>query len=349
MKFSGYLILTLAFAALSCRKNANPIAIEFVEPSLGAITYQQTDYDSFSIGHSSGSKFISKDIVAIAVGEIDSSGFHVQDSSSMVFDPLTNTYVTDFNASISFDLKRLSLSLRVRYYRVLGAWIDFDTTLSTITYPYPGTEIIWNTAPPQNAYAVEDIDISDSTIYGQINDFILMYDMRTGTTSQVQVGSYEVVAVVDNRYLFYDHNNWSLYRYDLLTDSMQQFVYHPSGRFMMGLEYNNGALYELLWDNPVISLLKYSLSGQLLDSVALDRNCSRLTILNGIAYFEDWSTPQKIRQFDLSSKTFIGEFKAPAANYEGIRIRGGYFYFSDFNKRTVSRFPLNELFTYGPI
>lgn len=116
---------------------------------------------------------------------------------------------------------------------------------------------------------------------------------------------------------------------------------------MMGLEYYQGFLYELLLDNPVVSLLKYSLSGELLDSIALNRNVSRLTILDGIAYVHGWNEPRSIFRYNLSTKSFIDQFKAPAVNHEGIRIRDGYMYFSDFDKRAIARFPLNELFTYG--
>jgi hypothetical protein len=118
---------------------------------------------------------------------------------------------------------------------------------------------------------------------------------------------------------------------------------------MMGLEYYDGAIYELLLDNPIISLLKYDLSGQLLDSIRINRYVSRLTISDGIAYFHGWSVPRNIYGFDLSTKAFIDDFKAPAQNHEGIRLRNGYVYYSDFDKRAVARFPLGELFTHGRI
>ena len=130
---------------------------------------------------------------------------------------------------------------------------------------------------------------------------------------------------------------------------MKQVVYQPPGRQMLGLEYYDSTLYALFWDNPFVSLLKYSLSGELLDSLRLPRQLSRLSILDGIAYGYDWERPQHIYQFDLSTRTFIGEFKGPAEFSYGLRIRGGYVYYVDANRWAIARFPLDELSSYGCI
>ena len=338
-------ISLFVLVTVSCRHPASPVESEFVEPSLAAITYKQIDYNQYSVQHSSGPQLMSKDIVAISVGEVDSSGFHVRDSSHMSFDPINNTYVTDFNAAIAFDLSRLDLTVRVRYYRVLGTYVDYDTTLSALEYPYPSSQILYFTLP----FTPRDIDISDSVTYSPGDNYLYMIDLRTGAKTNTLVHAYTVLTIVDNRYVYYDHVDFPLYRYDLVTQTMNQVVYLPRGREMLGLEYHDSTLYSLLWDNPYVSLLRYSLSGEVLDSVRMSRQVFRLSILDGIAYCYDWERPQHIYQFDLSTRTFIGEFKAPADFSYGIRIRDGYVYYVDAHRWAVMRFPLHELFSYGRI
>lgn len=339
--------ITLILLFLSACKE-NPVTVELPprpNPNLSDITYKQIDYDLYSVRHASGSTFISDSIIAVSIGIVDSTGFRVKDSLSSTRDNLNNTFRLDFYAVCAFDISKPEINIRVRYYTQSGQWTDHDSALSTMKYPYPGTELAWLSSP----WFVEDIDIDGSLIYGQ-NDFgVFIYDMSTQTTRTIRPNSYEAIAVVDGRYVFYDHVNWSIYRYDLVTDSMTLFIHHQSGRFLLGLEYYNSELYELLYENPTISLLKYDLSGQLLDSTVINRQVSRMSIQDGIAYFHAWASPREIYSYDLSTHTFLQTFKAPAKDHEGIRVRNGFVYYSDFDKKAVGRFPFDELSVYGRI
>jgi hypothetical protein len=345
-------LLFLLFIVFSSCHKPSPIEPKIAISSLSNITYKQVDYNRFSVRHADSSNFVSEDVVAIAVG-IDSAGFQMRDSIPATFDNSTSTYNVNFDATLPFSTYVLELTIRVRYYHFSGSVTEFDTTLSTMKYPYPGTELVWYYSDDLGGRVIEDLDVSDSTLYGQVNDQIVIYDMRSGTWSYVTVYSYEVVTVVNNRYLFYDHYNWSLFRYDLLTSTMERFVYHPPGRFMAGLEYYDNSIYELLYELPgptTMSFLRYSMSGGLTDSLSLGHPyLNRLAIHNGIAFFQRSSRPGVIWTFDLSSKTFGDRFKSPTFDYEGHRIRDDYFYFSDFEKRAIYRFPFNELFTHGRI
>lgn len=306
-----------------------------------------SNYDSVQVFYKPGGEMRSKSWHQVTLGKKDSINFVPLRSATAVFDPNTSEYVMNLDLRLGSNPTNHIESFTIRFLSPYGQFHDIDTSIVTIGYPYPSAEVVllWNA----RNYSFEDIDVFQNNIYLQASSpsgYVFKYDLfQPAPLDSIRLFVYEVITIDDSSNIYFDHTSfYSIYKLNMITLVSTEVVPHRGSTawFTFGLEYYQGFLYELVSNRGPISLMKYTYNGLPIDSTIISGGVNRLTIHDGIAFIQKGRDPT-IRRFQLATKTYLSEIKSPMLDGEGIRIRGNYFYFLDYQKNLVGRVNLQEM------
>ncbi len=300
-------------------------------------------YDSVRVTHSSGPLLKSRDYQKVGLGILDTSGYRELYQSQSSYDPSLDVYSFGLDFAFRLDKTKVETPIVVRYYRPDSGFTDVDTTVLQYKYPYANTQVFLSASivPSTHDEHFQDIAlIGDKFYFHPIGSLGLYeYNLSTKVTRTLaQYGSGDHLAA-DSIYIFFDINNNSIRRYNLLTDTLDLTIvtYSHPNRYanIVGLETYQGFLYCIEGG----FLHKYSYDGAVADSVAFSGSAYHLAINNGIIYTANFP----LRRIDLATMAALPPVQTPCSNMEGIKIYGSKLYFCDFNKRIVCTVPLQDL------
>lgn len=340
---------TILFIHLSCEKSVNPPSDNFVEFDYSQIHIGMAYYDSIEVVTRPTKEVKTRLFNRFQIGTKRAGSFESLSQQDGNYDEQTKSYAFTFNHRFRIDPALLSFPLTVRFHLLDKSTKEIDTLINALSYPFQSTEpvLFWNA----RRYVFEDVEVYEGRIFlqpGSTLQWVYQYDFFVNEPrDSIFLGVYEVIAFDDSSNVYFDHVDCSLVKYNLNTRVFTYIVPRSSicntGLLTFGLEVYQGNLYELFGEPTGISLKRWDLSGHLLDSTKIYKSLNRLTIHNGVAYFQTLTIDgPRIARLDLATKSFLPNLKSPTMNGEGIRIRDGYFYFLDYGKKLVARVRLDE-------
>lgn len=222
--------------------------------------------------------------------------------------------------------------------------------------PYPSTEIfltydeIFGNAEPDR---VQDFDLTDTDLFVHpIGAFgLYRYHLDSGHSQLLtNYGSGDFIAQ-DSIYVFYEISGFAIFRYNLEKDSTDLRLGLSGLAYtnIRGMDVYEHILYVLFTDqiSGTAFLATFDLEGTFLASVPYSRSTIFIAIHNSVAYSISLPDSGKstLSRFDLKSQAFLEDRPLPTANWDGIRIFEGKFYFTDFEERYIGRFDMAEVET----
>jgi hypothetical protein len=220
-----------------------------------------------------------------------------------------------------------------------------DTAQVFITYD----DIFKDTGHPEY-YSVQDFDLNDSVLFVHPIAAYGLYEYNLVSKELRELVNYSAGDWIahDSIYVFYELSSYGIYRYNLVTDTTDL-------RFdLTGLDYTNiggldvykHVLYAYLHSHHSGNqiLAKFSLDGNLLDTIPYPRGTSYLTIHNDIVYALPWDTTYALSCFSLNTESFLPDQPFPVESGDGIRIFAEKLYYTGtpYKERYIGIMPIPE-------
>ncbi len=331
---------------ISCDTGIAPL--HQLYPTISTSDYDDVDvqfvtFDRVRVTHKNGSDLKSSEIVEIALGKKDSSGFHELFSTGS-YDPQSKIAYFHFDFSPILDSTAIETPLTIRYSLHDSSIIDYDFVVRQYQFPYKNTQVLITDSVMGGYSYFQDIARIGNKFYfhelgaGGLRE----YDLTTQTTKTLlQYPGGDHIAA-DSIFVFCDIGHHSVARYNLLTKSIDLWLPpFPEGS-LAGLDTYDKLLYVLV-RVPTTSLKTYTYDGVQLDSIALPSPGYYMTISNNILYSVQGGPSDQLGRFDLQTRTVLPNLKAPARHNDGIKAYQGLLYFCNYEKKLVGYVALSDL------
>lgn len=353
----NFFLLLLILSLFSCKKETTPIVpfeeeqVLPKEEQLRKIDVIQTDYDSLLVQNSHDLLLQSRSILKIQLFQFDGANYVLADTSILAYTGSYGSYHPNFQFRIYVQDTVLFYKFKLKYVLYDSSTSEIDTSTIICKYPYNTAEIYYKFSDlpmPQsirNRFA-EDIDFEDGKFYYRNSGGYGIYeiDETSGAfKTLVNYVSHNYIAV-ESGYLYYTTEPNSIYKLDIASGSFTAFIC-----FSRDPAYNDSAITGIdVEDNSVYVttegryLIEFDTSGNFRKSFPYSELTYFLTKYGDRLYSVD-IFHSKIKVYNLLTEEFENALPAPSKDIFAIRIKNGYFYFSEFIKKYIGRIPLEDI------
>jgi len=315
---------------------------------LRRLDLQQIYYDSLRVRNKSDLILPARWIKRIGAGTGNTTVYEELISVEPTYEGSAGNYLLKFDFKTYLDSLRIEVPFVLRYYQTDGTTTDVEMDVPAYRYPYSHTvPFMTHSNWPSNVLYLQDIDRNATKLFyhplGPLGLF--EYDLSTKQTTELVLYVAGDHIASDGQYVFYDEGHFRIRRYNLDSRTTDATLYQPSfgnSSTILGVAAREGFVHLLIRQNNTNILLKYTVDGNLLETIPYPKDSYFLTIHNNILYSLVWST-REILRFDLNTKTFLESRLAPAKNGDGIKIYQNKFYYIDYLKRFVGMIPLEDI------
>jgi len=311
----------------------------------------QVGYDSLQIESAETFRLKEKSIELVEVGYLIDDVFCLVDEQKPTYSQKNGDYLLHFRFNLKLARETVFYNLRIRYLKEDYDFLDFDTMLTVIKYPYADAEfsffykdILWGMQ-----WLVQDFDLDDDLIFlhtygpGGLYQYNMNSKSRSALIEYYPSGDY--ISSDSNR-IFVDMEHTSVKYYDLLKGELSAepiISFSDTPHYdILGLEAANGILY-IIWGRPDLYLFDYR--GNKLDVIDYGVYSYSLGYKDGVLYSLD--AQNQILRFDVKQKKFLEPRPAPTSGIDAVQIEGDYLYFSDYYKKFIGRVPLKTVIDFN--
>ena len=345
-------ILTLLIIFSGCENDITKIKGEFDQPSKAELekllSIEGVDYDSLVIKNNENANLDGDYIrrIELQQGLIASGQFEAEETISVYYD--SETKELEFSCLQKIEDNSLrEVFYTCRFFFMDSSFSDVYLRYFTYKYPYKSVEIYKTTDEIFSEHEVnlQDIDFNEGGVFfhpaGPLG--IYRYDKNTHNAQLLyEYPSGDCIAH-ESDYVFFDYAHKKVFRYNLETGTQDLEIDLSNKNFqdIDGMDCYQNELY-ILFNSPSGNYIaKYSLDGEYLTSIPINKGTHFMAIDSGILYTHNYA--DTLYRFDLNAGEFLESRKLPAYQAEGIRIADGKFFFVDWYKKMIGIMPLSEL------
>ena len=202
-----------------------------------------------------------------------------------------------------------------------------------------------------NSFRVQDFDLDSKYLFIHPTGAYGLYkfSLRDSTlTELIRYGAGNYIAE-DSGYVFYETSGYAIQRYNLAKGTTDLVFDLSSLEYttINGMDVYQHDLYVMMLSQTTGDkfLAKFDLNGNLVETIPYPRNTLHLAIHNDVVYaiYYPDNKNVKLSRFDLRTKSFLADATLPTENWDGIRIVGGFLYFTDYRERAIKTIPISAI------
>jgi hypothetical protein len=319
--------------------------------TLGKINIVQTGYDSLIIQNSENLILKSRSVSIIRLFKKENSKFVLTSTQIPEYSGSYGSYTMKFKFKIYVPENVLFCNFKLQFVLFDSSKVEIDTSATTCQYPYKNAEIFYTydelPYPEEKKWRLaEDIDFEgDKFYYRNSGGGIYEIDETTGACKII----FDYVAhnyiAVEAENLYYTVDPYTIYKLNLTNGNNTKFLQfghsyaYPPDSGITGIEAEDEAIYITTSGGY---LFEFDTSGNFKKSFPYSRWTYFLTKYENRLFSVDKDS-YMIKVYNLTTQTFENDLLPPSLYLVAIRIKHGYFYYSDFKKRYIGKIPLKDI------
>ncbi len=356
-----FLIFLLTGIVSSCKKEAAPVSsIDAVQvlptnDQLRKIDIIQTDYDSLLVQNSPNMFIKSRSIQRVDLYKFDGMHYVLAQTYSPEYSGSYGSYHPNFKFRLKVKKTVLFYKFRLKYFLFNSSTLEIDTSATMCKYPYNTAEVYRTFADlplPEDKKMrfAEDIDFEDGKFYYRNGGGYGIYEIDENSGNYrtlVEIVAHDYIAV-DSSYLYYTTGPSEICKINISNLNNSEFLHFKRGPMgedstIFGMEAENGKIYILTLGGPTGDyLLEFDSDANFLRSYPYPAKTLALTKYGDRLYSVD-SYHSKIKVYNLKTQKMEPDLLIPSKDTFAIRIKNGFFYYSEFKKKYIGKIPLEDI------